>query len=431
MMTTAEIHAQARQGQLEALKNNKHEAFHYHHPYDSSNKSMETSNLQDNFVMARRGSSTLPNEPIFIGRNELEQMRVARPIAPYEFESHSLPRRTCIHHKPDEYTTHSLPRREHHHHYLHEHSTDMKMSNNPHIEQIMNDNVHQKFMAAAAYQDAQPSYVNMNTISETYSLSRRSSMQQQQVPSVTINLNQQQHIQQQQQQQKHCNQALQQVPPSDEMCSTCSSETEESETETENDEDDDDGEVDDETEIDQHEEEEKEIFIDFKPHFSPTSNAATILDKKTKKLVKAMSQGEMLIECNERNKQKPISMSEEDLKHPHVYTDKNLHYTDTPIRDEDICRANNLFNASSTINRYDKETFRKRSISLEDPLTDDTETTTTTATRKTNKNLKANYSPSGSPCDGRSFASSDDITRDHSDGNWNESQATVLPCPPR
>ena len=143
-----------------------------------------------------------------------------------------------------------------------------------------------------------------------------------------------------------------------------------------------------------------------------------------------MSQGEILTENNERSKQKPISMSEEDLKLPHVYTE-NLHYTDTPIRDEDICRANNIFstasvNASSALSRYDKETFRKRSISLEDPLTDDMD-----ATKKINKNLKANYSPSGSPCDGRSFASSDDITRDHSDGNWNESQVTILPCPPR
>lgn len=446
MMTTAEIHAAtqalSRQSQLETLKNNKHENFHYHHTYDNSNKSMETSNLPENFLItARRGSNTLSNEPIFIGLNELEQMRMGRPINPYEYESHSLPRRTCIHHKPEEYTTHSLPRREHHHHYLHDHSVDMKVPNSVHMEQIVNESALQKHMTA--YQDAQPSYVNMNTISETYSLSRRSSMQQQQqVPSVSINLNQLQQQHQQQQHilpQKHCNQALQQVPPSDEMCSTCSSETE-SESETENDDDVDDEEeeedVDDESEVEgcEHdeptEEEEKEIFIDFKPHFSPTSNTSTLIAKKKKKLVKAMSQGEILTENNERSKQKPISMSEEDLKLPNVYTE-NLHYTDTPIRDEDICRANSIFsaasaNAASALNRYDKETFRKRSISLEDPLTDDPETT-----KKTNKNLKANYSPNGSPCDGRSFASSDDVTRDHSDGNWNESQVTILPCPPR
>ncbi|KAL7032345.1 hypothetical protein ACKWTF_007294 [Chironomus riparius] len=434
MMTTAEIHAAtqalSRQSQLETLKNNKHENFHYHHTYDNSNKSMETSNLPENFLItARRGSNTLSNEPIFIGRNELEQMRMGRPINPYEYESHSLPRRTCIHHKPEEYSTHSLPRREHHHHYLHDHSVDMKVPNSVHMDQIVNETALQKHMSA--YQDAQPSYVNMN--SETYLLSRRSSMQQQ-VPSVSINLSQlqQQHILPQ----KHCNQALQQVPPSDEMCSTCSSETQ-SETETENDDDDDDEDVDDESEVEAcendepTEEEEKEIFIDFKPHFSPTSNTSTLIAKKKKKLVKAMSQGEILTENNGRSKQKPISMSEEDLKLPNVYTE-NLQYTDTPIRDEDICRANSIFsaaaanaNASSALIRYDKDTFRKRSISLEDPLTDDMDTI-----KKNNKNLKANYSPNGSPGDGRSFASSDDVTREHSDGNWNESQVTILPCPP-
>ncbi|KAG5684043.1 hypothetical protein PVAND_013295 [Polypedilum vanderplanki] len=440
MMTTAEIHSQAlsRQSQLEALRSNKiNENFHfgpYHHMHEgTSNRSNDNNNSIN--IMARRSSHTLQNEPIFIGRNELEQMRISRALNnPYEFESHSLPRRTCIHHKNEEFSTHSLPRREqqHHHHYLHEHSP-----NNNHMEQL---NEHQRHIAAA-YQDAQ--YVNMNAVNaETYSLSRRSSMQQQQVPSVTINLNSMQQPQQQQHfHHQHHSQALQQVPPSDEMCSTCSSETEsESGSNEEEEEEDEEEKTGSETEVYEEDEEEKEIFIDFKPHLSPTATSSALLNKtKKKKLLKAMSQGEILVENNEKAKHKPTSASEEDLKRSEEeYLEKNLQYTDTPIRDENVCKTNQLFSETAQVRRYSKETFRKRSISLEDQLQEGEITTTATAVtsttstiKKTNKSLKANgNSPSGSPGDGRSFASSDDITRDHSEGHWNESQVTVLPCPP-
>lgn len=422
MMTTAEIHSRtsSRQSQLETSTDNF---------YSKPTMPMHDSRSQDNFMISsRRGSHTLANEPIFIGRNELEQMRlqhaaIGAAIVPHDFETHSLPRRICIHHKQEEYHTHSLPRREHHHHYL-EHSANTS-SNNIVVEQIL-----EKRRLSSAYQDAQPSYVNANVTADTYSLSRRSSSSQQ-VPSLTaINMMTQQ---QAASHQRH-HQALQQVPPSDEMCSTCSSETE-SESETDDCEedcdDDEQQEMNDENEEEPYEpedcdsqEEEKEIFIDFKPHISPSK------DGKRKKLLKAMSEGEILIENNEKGKQKAISASEEDLQQQENYSE-HLEYANTPIRDEDIFKTLDTSgeqpqstSSSSTLNRYSRDTFRKRSLSLEDPLADVEE-----IVKKSNKNLKPDGSTPGSPGDGKSFASSDDITRDHSE-NWNDSQITILPLPP-
>jgi hypothetical protein len=460
MMTTAEIHSRtsSRQSQLEMPVDNFY-----------SKPTMHDSCSQDNFMIStRRGSHSLANEPIFIGRNELEQLRRqhGNAINPYEFETHSLPRRTCIHHQQEEqYHTHSLPRREHHHHYL-EHSAK---TNNATVEQILEK---RRLSNAASVsgsssiighpQDShspQPSYVNVNSVADTYSLSRRSSSsshqhhQQQQVPSLAITTASQQHQSSASSHQKH-HQALQQVPPNDEMCSTCSSETQ-TESETEDDENEDgensqeeEGEEEEELSCDEEEgsqeeeEEEKEIFIDFKPNLSPTqpkadltANAATV--KKNKKLIKAMSEGEILLENIEIDKQKATSASEDDLQQQQNLQQKsyaeNLYYNNTPIRDEDIFKALSsaaiatdqtntaaTSSSSSTLNRYCRETFRKRSVSLEDPLADEAE-----IVKKVSKNLKADGSSPGSLC-----ASTDDVTRDHSEGNWNDSQITVLPLPP-
>lgn len=433
MMTTAEIHSRtsSRQSQLETSRSDTMSTDNFfidsYHSHDSANtycsgdnnyskSSYDSSmNSQDNLMISRRASHTLQTEPIFIGRNELEQMRVPRSGQNiYEFESHSLPRRTCIHHATEEYHTHSLPRREHHHHYLHEHN-DVKLSNgNISEQQIIAEGGRRRM--SATYQDAQPSYVNMNAGPETYSLSRRSSahLQHQQVPSIALNLQQlhQHHHQQQHQQQV--------LPPPEELCSTCSSETESS---TESEES---GSGTDEEEN----EEEKEIFIDFKPRVSPTpSSTASSSRRRKKQLIKAMSEGEILLEDNGKGKQMPIhSASEEDLAQlPAEYSRKNLEYTDTPIRDEDIFKADNFLNVSpdgsTTAIRNAREAFRKRSVSLEDSLAE------VQIVKKSSRSLKPNGSSPGSPKS--SFASSDDITRDHSDGNWNESQATVLPRPPR
>lgn len=414
-MTTAEIHSRtsSRQSQLESSRSETDNFFiDSYHSHDSTYRSPDTNfsktsqsssmNSQDNLMISRRASHTLQTEPIFIGRNELEQMRVPRSGQNvYEFESHSLPRRTCIHHSSEEYHTHSLPRREHHHHYVHEHN-EAKVSNGSIPEQMLA--VDSKRRLSFSHQDAQ--YVNVAP--DTYSLSRRSSAHLQQVPQL---------------QHHHPQQTV--LPPNEEMCSTCSSETESSGEEEEE-------ESETETETSQGENEEKEIFIDFKPRMSPTpcpTNIATT--KRKKKLVKAMSEGEILVEEAEGRvgRQMPHSASDDDLAQPPLdYTKKSLEYADTPIRDEDIFRAENFLSvspdASTIANRYSREAFRKRSVSLEDPLAD-------VEVKKASRCLKANGSNNGSPDGKSSFASSDDITRDHSDGNWNESQATVLPRPPR
>lgn len=435
-MTTAEIHSRtsSRQSQLETSRSDTMSTDNFfidsYHSHDSANTfrsgdmnfskstydNSSSMNSQDNLMVSRRASRTLQTEPIFIGRNELEQMRVPRSGQNvYEFESHSLPRRTCIHHINEEY--HSLPRRDHHHHYLHDHN-DVKMSNGTIPELMMAADSNRRL--SASHQDAQ--YVNV--VPDTYSLSRRSSAHLQQVPSLSINL-QSHHYQQHTPQQQH--QPV--VPPSEEMCSTCSSETE---TSSEEDEESESG-----SETDEYEEgEEKEIFIDFKPRLSPTrGHVCDSTPKKKKKLLKAMSEGEILLEDNGTGKQLPIhSASEEDLAQtPTDYSSKHLDYADTPIRDENIFKADNFLNvspdASTTSNRYSRETFRKRSVSLEDPLAD------AEKIKKSNRHLKPNGSSPGSPGaadEGKSsLASSEDVTRDHSDGNWNESQATVLPTPPR
>lgn len=420
MMTTAEIHSRtsSRQSQLETSRSDTMSTDNFfidsYHSQDSANtlrsadiNFSSSMNSQDNNVMhSRRASHTLQTEPIFIGRNELDQMRVPRSGQnAYDFESHSLPRRTCIHHSSEDYHSHSLPRREHHHHYVHEH-TDPKMSNGSIPEAAAAADGKRRL--SVSYQDAQPSYVNV--VPDTYSLSRRSSahLQHQQVPSLALNLHHQQHHHQQL---PHQPQQQQVVPPTEELCSTCSSETESSSE----DEDEEEEESGSETEEDEEEEEadEKEIFIDFKPRLSPTpgpGGAATM--KKKKKFVKT--------EDSDKSKH---SASEEDF----AQTPTNLEYVDSLLLDEDIFRKDKRQSpdASTTANKYSRDTLRKRSSSLEDPLAD------VEIIKKSSRSLKANGSSPGTPDRKSSFASSDDITRDHSDGNWNESQATILPRPPR
>ncbi|CRK87140.1 CLUMA_CG000949, isoform A [Clunio marinus] len=397
MMTTAEIHSRtsSRQSQLETSRSDTMSTDNFfidsYHSHDSANtyRSPDTNfskasydnssslNSQDNLMISRRASHTLQTEPIFIGRNELEKMRVPRSGQNvYDFESHSLPRRTCIHHTSEEYHTHSLPRREHHHHYFHEHN-DIKMSNGNIPEQMVPTDGKRRL--STSYQDAQSPYVNVNVVMpDTYSLSRNEEEEE-----------------------------------GDEEGEEASGS---------------------ETELDD-EREEKEIFIDFKPRLSPTlSNVSTT--KRKKKLTKAMSEGEILLDDAGKNTtQFPIhSASDEDLNQqppPTYYSKKNLNYADTPIRDEDVFKVDNFLNmppdVSATARRYSRETLRKSSVSLEDPLADDM------IIKKSSLGLKANKSSPSSPGadDGRSlFASSDDVTRDHSEGHWNESQATVLPRPP-
>ncbi|XP_055386242.1 mucin-2-like [Condylostylus longicornis] len=166
------------------------------------------------------------------------------------------------------------------------------------------------------------------------------------------------------------------------------------------------------------EEEEKEIFIDFKPHISPTPSP-----RRRRKLHKTVSDGEVLAEKQRQENVRESILLNASEKHPKEYIYQNL-----PIRDEAIfCRKDpNLLALpiSSEISngiQQKREAFRKRSISLEDPTADDE-----------SRQLK---SAPPSPCQEEgvvrsAYPSSDslanDVTRDHSDGIWNESQVTVL-----
>lgn len=170
---------------------------------------------------------------------------------------------------------------------------------------------------------------------------------------------------------------------SDEYCSTCSSETESNE--------------------------EKEIFIDFKPSVSPI-----------KKMI-----SKSVYEDDEANDDPAItSASEEDLRLRVEQSMLNMHtYSNVPIRHDDHLLKLPGERDVNANNR--REAFRNRSISLDKNAGKTTE----------NDEYHKHHIKSGppSPClDDKSknistYPSADSLsTRDHSDGNWNESQATVL-----
>lgn len=473
--TTAEIHSRtsSRQSQLETSRSDTMSTDNFfidsYHSQDSGSQantfrsvdmSNNSSSQDTNLMYSRRGSHTLQTEPIFIGRNELEQLKGrSSAMGQYEnngqqpYESHSLPRRTCIHHKQEDYNSYSLPRRDHshHHHYVHEHEhSDHRLSNGNIPEQI----------AIIDPTRRVPMYTSQDAISrrqshvviapDTYSLSRRSSAHQQQssgmpqqtMPHQHLQLRQQQSAPIQQIQQYRVRQpqqqstAVQQVP-SEELCSTCESETDSKENEGSDHGDEEEEIEEEETETDEEtdDDEEKEIFIDFKPRISPTPSPS--ITKKKKKLVKTLSEGEILVDKKKHHHgtSSAISASEEDLQpSKEIYTDKHLHYADTPIRDEDIFNVENFLNvspdSSTTVSRYSRESFRKRSVSLEDPLADDEIPKPVSKTSKTARSAPDSPCPDELSVQQNSFPSTDslvnDITRDHSDGIWNESQATVL-----
>lgn len=220
---------------------------------------------------------------------------------------------------------------------------------------------------------------------------------------------------------------------------------------------------------------EKEIFIDFKPRISPVTSPRS----RKKRLQKTLSEGEILIDQRHFSElsadafHHPIaSASEEDLKTPiddddddassaaSAATKLMYSYRNAPIKDEGICDKNHLLKLprdddDTTVGvRTRREAFRKRSISLEDPsilLDDDEDASTainamsssTITTVQVHTPAKSASPPSPSSCgvDGLSirghsdFPSTDslanDLTRDHSDSIWNESQATVLQADPR
>lgn len=342
----------------------------------------------DNNVPSRRASHAVTIDPYV--RHEMESInRHHEGENGYAaaYESHSLPRRTCIHHRKDEFHTHSLPRREHVHYdqFRHSRESDLNGQQQP-LEGILRkerresisrdsslDSTHaNERVCVKSVTVVHDKHIPLRRAShalitpETHVSYRRSSMQNQ-------------------------------MMRTEELCSTCS----ESESKVE-----------------------KEILIDFKPRISPSPSPKT----RKKRLQKTLSEGEILLE---RKKENIIlaSASEEDLKTPDEPSKSKYIYRDSPIKDEGIFHQQTFLvlpsDGETNSNRYTRETFRKRSISLEEPYQDEE---SCNGSHKSTSPSPCPYELSVQPRS--SFPSNDslanDLTRDHSDGIWNESQATVL-----
>lgn len=429
--------------------------------------------MYDSIVIPRRASHTLSNEPFQVLRRDIEQVHHHggghENGSGYQvFETHSLPRRTCIHHKPEEFHTHTLPRRDHHsthHHHEIIFKDQLKMPpqevlipngsggiNQPNVRSFDSNSLNRRMSSAHASQDKQnqpgrrASYAYVNP-ADTHSLTRRNSITHQQVQMVQPMIQAQR--QQQQQLQQPAPQPVFQplikpqppifstpshpppscpiTPPniqpldmqddtkssSDESCSTCESESEK--------------------EDDKHEE--KEIFIDFKPRVSPIPSPSTL---KKKKLQKTLSEGEILLDRSKPTKPTATAASQEHLQSPPEtpqQQDSNLQFSETPIKDEGA-----FLGSPTSSTELRKESFRKRSVSLDEPTSTEYEEDEgqekglleeMEADGKDDKMVTAPPSPSReerlSIKSHSPFHSSESLaTRDNSDGIWNESQATIM-----
>ncbi|XP_055549587.1 uncharacterized protein LOC129732609 isoform X2 [Wyeomyia smithii] len=454
---------------------------------DGSRSSYEASSypyeMYDSVVIPRRGSHTLSTEPFQVLRRDIEQIHYHGHENGYAFETHSLPRRVCIHHKPEEFHTHTLPRRDHHPHHHHEIIFKDQLKLPPQEILISNGSVNQDIRSfdsnslnrrmsahATAHQDkqSQPQQRRASAYAyvapETHTLTRRNSITHQQVQKVQPMVQAQQLQQpqkqlpvqpqlQQQQQQPQFQPLIKPQPPifsqpshppppcpitppniqpmdmqddtksssSSESCSTCDSESEKDDRE------------------------EKEIFIDFKPRVSPVPSPNAV---KKKKIQKTLSEGEILLD---RKKVRlpadisTVSASEEDLKSPGYQTplqhpDTNLQFSGTPIKDEGIF----IGSPPADVERK-KAALRKRSVSLDVPVSvgdrddDDDGPEEKGLLEELEADAKEDRMGTAPPSPSRvddklsikslssPFHSSESLaTRDNSDGIWNESQATIM-----
>lgn len=207
---------------------------------------------------------------------------------------------------------------------------------------------------------------------------------------------------------------------------------------------------------------EREIFIDFKPKTpspkikSPVANA--IISKtnhygRKKFLQKTHSEGEILINYKSEFTDKlPMgSSSEGDLKTPDeqiINNQTSYIYKNDPIEDEDIFDKKDLLKIPSNDSigwRNKREAFRKRSISLDEPINDDVEQQQQQQQRleqleqlqgqhshpqqlhpQTKSNTVSPLKEELSVKPYSAFPSNDSLAKDHSDEIWNESQTTVL-----
>lgn len=327
------------------------------------------------------------------------------------YESNSLPRRKCMYHASDEYQTNSLPRKdasqqlretfeqcatdgsEMNAQRLRTHGT-FSLESSMGSNQNLNETIKRRY--SCGVQDAMRYSHDSNGNEDPQGVLRRNSINIFYHPPPDADVDDEDD-----------------PSGSEEYCSTCES-----------------------SESEDNSKHEKEIFIDFKPRLSPLPSPR----HRRKRLQKTMSDGEILYEKRRDSiaideMAAPLtSTSEEDLKTKEIQRNNAYLYSNIPIKDEGICDKNNLLKLPSEREanvRHRREAFRKRSISLEEPMVDDG----TDNDNEAKKSIVKSGPPSPSfieraEKDISTFPSSDslanDLTRDHSDGIWNESQATVL-----
>lgn len=326
----------------------------------------------------------------------------------YPFESHSLPRRKCSHHA-NEYQTNSLPRNER------KSSQESNGSGKPLLGQIQAHGTFSMESKMGSNQNlADPllrryscgvhdmmAHLNHTDFEAMTSILRRNSMDA-------------------------CYYARKHPYGSEDEEDEEEDDGEEEEDEYEEEEEDDDDEEDDPDceccssyESVSDSQAEKEIFIDFKP-------SIPLLQNRSKRLQKTLSEGEILIEKRSdttlRKEKLLAAASEGEIKqHESMAT---VVYSNLPIKDEGICTNNNhnllrlpAEHDYNTINR--REAFHKRSMSLDEQGIEDRSVSgDSKCADGKDKNISSTYPSSDSLAN--------DLTRDHSDGIWNESQATVL-----
>ncbi|XP_049283063.1 uncharacterized protein LOC125763711 isoform X1 [Anopheles funestus] len=523
---------------------------------DGSRTSYETASYPydayDSIVLPRRASHATEPTFQFLRKQDLEQVHhhhqqqqhhqqqtphQSQYTHGYEngyvpFETHSLPRRTCIHHKPEEFHTHTLPRRDlghaHHHHEIVYRDQSHPALPAPEHLILSNGSVNQDVRSF----DSTPSATTLNRRMSAHAIVLPPEKQQHSsglplVQGLHQQQQQQQQQQHQQQQQRRASyafvppdthalakrnsiphQQIQKVQPimqaqfatpvktqqpfqplvkpqppilpthytshtappscpvtppniqpldmqddtkssSDGSCSTCESESEQ--------------------ELDGPGEE-REIFIDFKPRVSPVPSPGAV---KKKKLQKAQSEGE-LAHADRRKS----STGDGDGGSSTVPTASDDEGRSTmreqvvpPLPKPDYRDASESSvpdDEPPVIVDRRKESFRKRSVSLDQPTSceqeddeqqdgpvrqpkgEDVRSHAHAAQRMSSRSrsigaaigsrhLSAPPSPQKedhSASTGKlhrevsPFHSSEslanDVTRDTSDGNWNESQATIM-----
>lgn len=325
---------------------------------------------------------------------------IAETSFPNEFdqcyETNSLPRQKCVHHKA-EFHTYSLPRKDPHQHNF---SNDLYSQVN--YAEIKNgaSRLNQKRSSVSRDSSTDSNHPELNERPLPYGTNETIVAYKR--PSYPSDLTETQNAIRRQSAGPY--RVEDQNSASDEFCSTCESESDSR----------------------QDQEQEKEIFIDFKPRISNNSSPRS----RKKRLQKTLSEGEILFD-NRRTVGDGVVMasaSEEDLKTADDKDGNNYLYRNAPIKDEGICDKNNLLKLPGDgvdfSLRNKREAFRKRSISLEDPsLNDDYEHLSAPIKSLPGLDDLSARNHSTYPS---TDSLANDVTRDHSDGIWNESQATVL-----